>query len=104
MVLDAALVAAVGGLCGVVLNKLRCRLLTSARSMGGLAALASPRSLSRYRDRANQINSEGAIVPTTLLDYTMGTLDDRPEVLAHDPEAFDNQPLADRAASPPVRL
>ena len=29
MVVDAALIAAVGGLCGIVLNKLRCRLLTS---------------------------------------------------------------------------
>ena len=37
-----------------------------ARSMGGLAALASPRSLYRNRDRANQINPEGAIVPTAL--------------------------------------
>jgi hypothetical protein len=27
MVVDAALVAAVGGLCGIVLNKLRCRVL-----------------------------------------------------------------------------
>ena len=29
MVVDAALVAAVGGLCGIVLNKLRCRVLGS---------------------------------------------------------------------------
>ena len=29
MVVDAALIAAVGGLCGIVLNKLCCRLLTS---------------------------------------------------------------------------
>jgi len=29
MVLDAALIAAVGGLCGIILNKMRCRLLVS---------------------------------------------------------------------------
>ena len=27
--LDAALIAAIGGLCGIVLNKLRCRILVS---------------------------------------------------------------------------
>jgi hypothetical protein len=27
--LDAALIAAVGGLCGIILNKLRCRILVS---------------------------------------------------------------------------
>ena len=27
--IDAAMVAAVGGLCGIVLNKLRCRILGS---------------------------------------------------------------------------
>ena len=27
--IDAAVVAAVGGLCGIILNKLRCRILVS---------------------------------------------------------------------------